>query len=66
MTILATAFVGLSIGVGSVAEMPESAESGLFVLTMSLGAYAVASWLEDRSRDLETRRRRRTRHRGHA
>jgi hypothetical protein len=36
MTILATSFVGLSIGVESVAEMSEGAESVLFVLTMAL------------------------------
>ena len=66
MTILSTTFVGLSIGVGSVADMPEGAESVLFVLTLSLGAYVLASLLEERSRDIETRRWRRRRHRGHA
>jgi hypothetical protein len=33
MMILATSLVALSIGVGSVVEMPEGAESVLFVLT---------------------------------
>lgn len=65
MTVLTATFAGLSIGIGSVADMPEGAECVLFVLTMTLGAYGVASWLESLTRD-RARRKLRRRRRGHA
>ena len=47
MTILATTFVGVSIGFGSVAGLSaEAAEAVLFVFTMTASFYGFSAWLE--------------------
>jgi hypothetical protein len=66
MTILATTVAGLSIGFAWVAGIPEAAEPVLFVATMTLGSYGVASWLDGMSREIERRRRMRRRRLGQA